>query len=99
MEKAGQQSRRARRVEVAIPSRIRHGSFKSAAVTIRDLSFWGFKADSSAQVQEGEHVWIDLPNLGLTRARVAWAGDGKFAGAFLKAVDVRKCVIRAPEAG
>ena len=96
MEEPAQQSRRAKRVHVAIPARIRHGSFQSAPVTIRDLSFWGFKADTAAELREGEHVWIDLPNLGLTRARVAWAGDGRFAGAFLKAVDVRKCVRRGP---
>ena len=83
---------------MAIPTRIRHGDFKAAPVVIRDLSFWGFQADAELSLNLGDFVSVDLPNLGLVRARVAWAGPGKFAASFLKPVDVRKCVLRGAAA-
>ena len=95
MEDAEQQKRRAKRVEVAIPSRIRHSDFRVGHVMIRDLSFWGFQAEAELELKEGEFVSVDLPNLGLVRARVAWSRGGKFAASFLAPVDVRKCVRKA----
>ena len=86
------EQRKARRVEVSIPSRIRHSSFEAAAVEIRNLSFYGFRADGSPQVKHGDFVSIDLPKIGLVRARIAWAKEGQFGGIFSKAIDVRKCV-------
>ena len=88
---AVQEQRRVRRVEVSIPSRIRHSQFEAAAVEIRNLSFYGFRADGSPAVKHGDYVSIDLPRIGLVRARIAWARDGRFGGIFSKAVDVRKC--------
>ena len=85
------EQRKARRVEVSIPSRIRHSSFEAAAVEIRNLSFYGFRADGSPAVKHGDFVSIDLPRIGLVRARIAWAKEGRFGGIFSKAIDVRKC--------
>jgi len=87
-----QEQRRARRVDVSIPSRIRHSSFEAAPVEIRNLSFYGFRADGTPPVKHGDYVSIDLPRIGLVRARVAWAKEGRFGAIFSKAVDVRKCV-------
>lgn len=88
---ANHEQRRVRRVEVSIPSRIRHSQFEAATVEIRNLSFYGFRADGSLAVKHGDFVSIDLPRIGLVRARIAWAREGRFGGIFSKAVDVRKC--------
>ncbi len=85
------EQRKARRVDVSIPSRIRHSSFEAAPVEIRNLSFYGFRADGGAALKHGDFVSIDLPRIGLVRARVAWAKEGRFGGIFSRAVDVRKC--------
>jgi len=86
------EQRRARRVEVSIPSRIRHSSFEASPVEIRNLSFYGFRADGAPPMRHGDYVSIDLPRIGLVRARIAWAHEGRFGAIFSKAVDVRKCV-------
>ncbi len=85
------EQRKVRRVEVSIPSRIRHTGFEAASVEIRNLSFYGFRADGAATVKHGDFISIDLPRIGLVRARIAWATEGRFGGIFSKAVDVRKC--------
>ncbi len=90
--RAIQEQRRARRVEVSIPSRVRHSSFEAAPVEIRNLSFYGFRADGTPPVKHGDYLSIDLPRIGLVRARVAWVRDGRFGAIFSRAVDVRKCV-------
>jgi hypothetical protein len=89
---AHQEQRRAKRVEVSIPSRIRHSSFQASPVEIRNLSFYGFRADGSPPVKHGDYVSIDLPKIGLVRARIAWTREGRFGGIFSRAVDVRKCI-------
>ena len=89
---ATHEQRKVRRVEVSIPSRIRHSRFEVAPVEIRNLSFYGFRADGAPAVKHGDYVSIDLPRIGLVRARIAWAKDGRFGGIFSKAVDVRKCL-------
>ncbi len=88
---AMQEKRKARRVEVSIPSRIRHSGFEAAPVNIRNLSFYGFRADGAPPVKHGDFVSIDLPKIGLVRARIAWAWVGRFGGIFSRAVDIRKC--------
>jgi hypothetical protein len=87
-----QEQRRARRVGVSIPSRIRHSSFEASPVHIRNLSFYGFRADGTPPVKHGDYVSIDLPRIGLVRARIAWTHEGRFGAIFSRAVDVRKCV-------
>jgi hypothetical protein len=86
------EKRKARRVSVSITSRVRHSSFESAQVEISNLSFYGFSAEGPLAVKDGDYVSVDLPNIGLVRARVAWAEEGRFGGVFSSAVDVRKCV-------
>ncbi len=86
------EQRKVRRVEVSIPSRVRHSGFEAASVQIRNLSFYGFRADGELGVKHGDFVSIDLPKIGLVRARIAWAKDGRFGGIFSKAVNVRKCL-------
>ena len=83
--------RRSKRVEISIPSRLRHGHFKLAHVEIRNLSFHGFRAEACLPLSPGDYVSIDLPNIGLVRARIAWSREGRFGAVFPTAVDVRKC--------
>ena len=95
IEQMGAEQRKARRVEVSISSRVRHSGFESAPVEISNLSFYGFRARGSLPVKHGDFVSVDLPNIGLVRARVAWSRDGRFGALFPKAIDVRKCVMGA----
>ena len=84
-----------RRVDVSISSRVRHSGFESAPVEISNLSFYGFSACGPLPVKHGDYVSVDLPNIGLVRARIAWSDENRFGGVFPKAVDVRKCVRRS----
>lgn len=67
-------------------------SSEREAVELRDLSFYGFKARVESNAAPGEYVKIDLPNIGLVRARISWSRGGHVGGAFPTLVDVRKCV-------
>lgn len=91
---AQQENRRARRVDVTLPSRVRHSGSAVAPVQIRNLSFYGFRADGSLPLKHGDFVSIDLPNVGLVRARIAWVKEDRFGAVFSTAIDVRKCVAR-----
>ena len=84
--------RSGKRLDVSIPSRLRHGGFDQADVTICNLSFRGFRADCGETLTPGEFVSIDLPQIGLVRARIAWCDSGRIGGMFLKPTDVRRCV-------
>ena len=95
---AQQENRKARRVDVALHSRVRHSGFAVAPVQIRNLSFYGFRADGTLPLKHGDYVSIDLPNLGLVRARIAWVKEDRFGAVFSTAIDVRKCVTRAADA-
>jgi hypothetical protein len=89
---AQQENRKAKRVEVALPSRVRHSGTAVAPVHIRNLSFYGFRADGALPLKHGDYVSVDLPNLGLVRARIAWCKEDRFGAVFPTAIDVRKCV-------
>lgn len=86
------EKRTGKRLDVSIPSRLRHGGFDQADVTICNLSFRGFRAECEQSLRPGEFVSIDLPRIGLVRARVAWCDSGRIGGMFLAATDIRRCV-------
>jgi hypothetical protein len=90
------QTRKAKRVEVALVTTILLPAGERQEVELRDLSFFGFKAKCAAAPKSGDYVKVDLPNLGAVRARVSWARNGFFGGAFATAVDVRKCLAPPP---
>jgi len=89
--------RKAKRVDVAMISRIRYRGMLSVDVLIRDLAFTGFRADCDVALQPGEHVSIDLPAFGLVPAKVAWCKDGEVGGLFESVVDIRYCVLKPGE--
>ncbi|PWG03245.1 PilZ domain-containing protein [Sphingosinicella humi] len=86
------EKRSGKRLNVSIPSRLRHSGFDQADVLICNLSFRGFRAECTEQLTRGDFVSIDLPKIGLVRARVAWCQTGHVGGMFLKATDIRRCV-------
>lgn len=86
------EKRTGKRLDVSIASRLRHGGFDQADVTISNLSFRGFRAECAQPLTPGDFVSIDLPQIGLVRARIAWCHSGRVGGMFLKATDVRRCV-------
>lgn len=89
--------RKAKRVDVAMISRIRYRGMLSVDVMIRDLAFTGFRADCDIALTPGEHVSIDLPAFGLVPAKVAWCRDGEVGGVFESVVDIRHCVLKPGE--
>lgn len=84
--------RSGKRFDVSIPSRMRHGGFEQARVMICNLSFRGFRAECQESLNPGDFVSIDLPAIGLVRARIAWRQENCVGGVFLKPTDIRRCV-------
>ncbi len=89
---ATEKARKAKRVDVSIATSLIRSSGVALDVEISDLSFYGFKARAEPACSPGEYVKLDLPPFGLVRARISWAKNGFFGGAFAKAMDVRKCL-------
>lgn len=83
--------RSARRVSVETPSRLRHGDFRLTEVELTNLSFGGFCAHCQVDLEPGDYVSIDLPDIGLVRAKVAWCHGGQMGGTFSAPVDIRRC--------
>ena len=92
---APETARRAKRVEVAVRSRLLRYGAEPVELELCDLSFYGFKARAETAPRLGEVVKLDLPHLGFVRAKITWAREGYFGGAFATAVDVRKCLAPA----
>lgn len=88
--------RKAKRVEVAIPASMLRAAGERQQVELRDLSFYGLRAQAEILPSRGEYVKLELPGIGTVRARVSWAREGFFGAAFATAVDVRKCVAQPP---
>src|SRR3712207_673490 len=82
--------RSARRVEVEARSRLRYGDFRQTEVALANLSFGGFCALCGVELEPGDFVSIDLPDIGLVRAKVAWCHDGRVGGTFVSPVDIRR---------
>lgn len=89
-----QVKRNAKRADVLMPTRLCHGGLQSVQVTIRDLSFGGFRAECATTFMPGQFVSIELPSIGLVRSKVAWCRDGQIGCTFNRAVDVRRCVLQ-----
>lgn len=89
---APERARKAKRVDVSIPTSLVRSGGQTLGIELRDLSFYGFRASADHALSPGEYVKLYLPPFGLVRARVTWAKVGSFGGAFPTAVDVRKCL-------
>jgi hypothetical protein len=82
--------RASRRVDVDLPTRLRHGGFRQVEVQLTNLSFGGFCARCEVALTRGDFVSIDLPDIGLVRAKVAWCQEGQMGAAFFNPVDIRR---------
>ena len=82
--------RSARRIDVVVRSRLRYGGCKQVEVELANLSFGGFCAVCGVAFKPGEFVSIDLPDIGLVRARVAWCAGGRIGAGFVSPVDIRR---------
>lgn len=75
-----QKARKSSRVAVDFSAGLRpRGGTSAVTVHILDLSTDGFRIDSLLDLQIGTDVWLRLPGLEPTHAKVAWA-DGYLAG-------------------
>jgi hypothetical protein len=90
--------RAAKRVNLNLRTRLMHTGLHHADIIIRDLSFTGFRGETDAKLMRGSLVSVGLPNIGLVRATVKWARDGRIAGAFHRSVDIRTCFREASPA-
>ena len=61
------------------------------AIVIDDISFGGVSATSDAKLSSGMPISVEVPTIGLVRAKVMWTEGRRFGASFLKPVDVRKC--------
>lgn len=98
MDESAKATRRAKRLDVALASRVRYRGMSSVDVTIRDLAFTGFRAECALALEKGERISIDLPPFGLVPAKIAWCREGLIGGLFDSVVDIRHCVLKSGEA-
>ena len=89
--------RKAKRVAVAMASRVRYRGMLSADVLIRDLAFTGFRAECAVEFVKGDRIYIDLPSFGLVPAKIAWRRDGMIGALFDSVIDIRHCVMKPGE--
>ncbi|MGF1550617.1 MAG: PilZ domain-containing protein [Sphingomonadaceae bacterium] len=73
------ESRRAERKRVRIAAGFRRQGSHRAKAEIVDLSTSGFRIEILNSLPIGNYVWLTLPGLGSTCARVAWC-KGNYAG-------------------
>lgn len=83
--------RNAKRRPANFTSYIRCGAFQRVAIVIEDISFGGVSATSDADLRSGMPISVEVPTIGLVRAKVMWTDGRRFGASFLKPVDVRKC--------
>jgi hypothetical protein len=72
-------ARNADRVPVAVRADLRQRGASSVSVQILDLSTHGFRVDTHLSLDVGTQIWLRLPGLEATPARVAWV-EGHRAG-------------------
>lgn len=86
-----------RTLSLALPAS--SASQPEASVVIRDLSELGFMIETTARLAVGETFEIDLPQAGLTEARVIWNRESYFGCKFLSRVSkgaVSAALLRTP---
>jgi hypothetical protein len=71
--------RRAERVPVELGAGLRRRGASGVAAKVIDLSTDGFRATTSLDLETGSEVWLRLPGLEASHARVMWR-DGQFVG-------------------
>jgi hypothetical protein len=83
--------RSAKRLALDLHTRLRHNGLVHGDLTIKDLSFTGFKGESEVALMRGDLISVALPAIGLVRATVQWCKGGMLAAQFQRPVDIRIC--------
>jgi hypothetical protein len=76
--------RRTERVAIALGAGLRQRGAAGVAVQITDLSTDGFRVTTHLELQVGTDVWLRLPGLEASHARVAWAEGQSVGCAFIR---------------
>ena len=77
-------SRRSERVPLTLGAGLRQRGASGVTVQIMDLSIDGFRVATHLELMVGTDVWLRLPGLEASHARVVWA-EGQFVGcAFIR---------------
>lgn len=82
------------------PGRMKYGGY-SFDCRIFDLSLGGAKVELDLPLKRGTLVTLQIPDVGLMVAKVAWSRDGKMALAFLEGTAAvrRKLAAKAAKLG
>lgn len=76
---ASGKGRRADRISIDLDAGLRQRGAAAVSVHIRDLSTHGFRIVTHLELAVGTDVWLRLPGLEASLARVMWV-DGNLAG-------------------
>ncbi|HEX8667236.1 MAG TPA: hypothetical protein VF727_02565 [Allosphingosinicella sp.] len=87
------QGRKAERLALDQPTRLRPNGWSSCEARMRDLSSLGFRARCDVRLQRGGCVWLDLPGIGEVEAQVEWQRAGEFGARFLSPIDLGRCSV------
>lgn len=66
------QDRISKRVAVEMGAGLRRRGAHGVSIQILDLSTHGFRAETHLELQEGADVWLRLPGLEASQAKVIW---------------------------
>lgn len=83
--------RRAKRLALDLRTRLRHSGLEHGDLTIRDLSFTGFKGETEVKLKHGDLISVSLPAIGLVRATVQLCKGGIVTAQFQRPIDIRPC--------
>ena len=75
--------RQVRRDDVDFCTMLRRPKERGIDSRVVNLSTHGFMIRTDGKFEQGEHVLIDLPVVGETLAKVAWALGGRIGGQFV----------------
>lgn len=80
----GHRERKAVRIPAEFPAGLRQRGASGVAVQIMDLSTDGFRAATHLELAPGADVWLRLPGLEASHARVMWARGHYVGCAFVR---------------
>lgn len=78
--------RRAERTAATVATTMRSLGYNGVDVVVRNISEFGFMAETREAFPAGSYVRLKLPCVGTVLARIAWVRDGAVGGEFLNAV-------------
>jgi hypothetical protein len=83
-------SRAEKRLALDEPARLVPNDWSSVEVRMLECTARDFRARSDVNLLVGAQVTLDVPGLGLTKARVTWRSANQFAAAFEEPIDLSR---------